>query len=362
MKRGDFFKITLITLSCLTFFSFTSTSCSAADQPVKMVRYTGHMPVGNFNTVAAEKFIKEVEEKTKGTLKFTYYPAGQLAMDVKAIELCQRGAIEMAQMFPSRAVGMIPESDLVYPFFDDPDWYARRLFDPAGGGGLWSKIIVPKFQEKNLHLLPGPLYSPEHSMLTKKKIAKMEDYKGLKIRTSSRAMGAAVESWGASGVVLTSAETYQALQRLTIDGALSGITSIRSRKWFEVADNVQLLWMACTSLDTAVNMKFWKGLSNDQRHIIQEAMRSSTIWAWEQSIDELNGDIQFLKTKKLDVVDFKRAHAAEWEKMKNSAMVALSKEIGPTVGKATWDESLRFMNATQKGTKTWQEILKTMPW
>ena len=161
---------------------------------------------------------------------------------------------------------------------------------------------------------------------------------------------------------MTSSETYQALQRLTIDGALSGITSVRARKWFEVADYVQLLWMACTSLDTAVNLKFWKGLTNDQRTIIQEAMRSSTIWAWEQSIEELNGDIEFLKSKKLQVVDFKKAHAAEWEKMKNAAMVALAKEIGPTVGKATWDDAMRFMSATQKGTKTWPEILKTMPW
>ncbi len=364
MKESRMFTSISLIIVFLLVLIFISAAHSASTPPTKTVniRLTGHMPVGNYNTTAAEKFMQEAEKMSNGSLKFTYYPAGQLAMDVKAIELCQRGAIEMAQIFPSRAVGMIPESDLVYPFFDDPDWYARRMFDVSSGGGLWHKIIIPKFQQKNLHLLPGPLYSPEHSMLTKKKIVTMDDYKGLKIRTSSRAMGAAVESWGAQGVVMTSSETYQGLQRNVIDGALSGLTSIRSRKWFEVADHVQLLWMACTSLDTAVNLAFWKSLSPEHRKIIEEAMRSSTIWAWEKSIEEVRGDIEFLKSKKLQLVDFKKTYPAEWGKMKDSAMAALAKEIGPTVGKATWDQAMQFMNATEKSNKTWQEILKTMPW
>jgi TRAP-type C4-dicarboxylate transport system substrate-binding protein len=364
MKKSKVLAVALITLTCLSFLILTNTTYAASAPPAKSIniRFTGHMPTIHHNTAAALRFIDEVEKRSNGILKFTYYPAGQLAMDVKAIELCQRGAIEMAQTFPSRASGIIPEGDLLYPYFDDPDWYARRLYDTSGGGGLWYKIIIPKFQAKNLHLLPGPLNTPEHSGLTKKKVVKMDDYKGLKIRISSRAIGAAIASWGAQAVVMSSSETYQALQRNTIDGALSGVTSIKDRKWYEIADHVQLLWMACATLDTLVNMNFWKGLSDDHRNIIREAARNSTIWSWEQAIAELNGDIEFLKSKGLNVIDFKQAYTGEWVKMKDAAMGGLAKEIGPTVGKATWDETMRCMNNTQQSKKTWQEIFKTMEW
>jgi len=97
------------------------------------VRITGHMPVGQLCTVACERFIKDAETRSKGALKFIHYPAGQLAMDVKAFEMCKRGGIEMAQFFVNRAVGVVPETDLTVPYFDDPDWFARRMFDSPSG-------------------------------------------------------------------------------------------------------------------------------------------------------------------------------------------------------------------------------------
>ena len=124
MKRGIIFWIAL--LMAVALFS-PAAVLGQADKTAKTVniRITGHMPVGQVCSTACEMFIKEAEKKSNGALKFTYYPAGQLAMDVKAFEMCQRGGIEMAQFFTSRAVGSIPEGDLAYPYFDDPDWCWR---------------------------------------------------------------------------------------------------------------------------------------------------------------------------------------------------------------------------------------------
>jgi TRAP-type C4-dicarboxylate transport system substrate-binding protein len=321
------------------------------------------MPVGHHCTIAAEKFIKEAEKRSNGTLKFTYYPAGQLAMDVKAFQMCQRGGIEMAQFFTNRAVGLVPEVDLTVPYFDDPDTFARRMWDIAGGGGLFYKYLRPKFAQHGLYLLPGFMYSPEHSSITAKKpVHKMADYKGLKIRVSGRSLGVAVDSWGAKSVVMSSSEVYMALQRGTIDGANSGLTTFRSRKWYEVARHIQLLWEFTANLDMIANLKWWKSLTPEQRNAIEEALRVTAIWSWERAIKSVDEDIKFFKSKGLEVFDFLKSAPEEREKMKEATIAALEKKIRPTVGEAAWNDNLRMINAAKKGTRTWKEIMQSMKW
>ena len=89
MKRGIIFWVALSLAICL---SLPSAALAQADKTGKTVniRITGHMPVGQVCSTACEMFIKEAEKRSNGALKFTYYPAGQLAMDVKAFEMCQR--------------------------------------------------------------------------------------------------------------------------------------------------------------------------------------------------------------------------------------------------------------------------------
>jgi len=173
-------------------------SSSAPAQKVVEIKMAGHMPVGQNCTKASKMFQKEVEEKSNGTIKFTYYPAGQLAMDMKAFDLCKSGGVDMAEFFINRAVGVIPETSLgEVPCFDTPDQFTRRMMDKSSGGGLFYDVFRPAFAKHGLHLMPGFMYSPEHSNITKKPVHKMEDYQGMKLRVSGRATGIAVKSWGA---------------------------------------------------------------------------------------------------------------------------------------------------------------------
>jgi len=155
---------------------------------------------------------------------------------------------------------------------------------------------------------------------------------------------------------------YMALQRGTIDGANSGLTTFRSRKWFEVINHVQLLWELVASLDMIANLKWWNGLSPDLQKIIEESLRSSAIWSWEEAMKEVDGDIKFLTEKGLKVVDLKKAAPAEWEKMRLANLAAQEKLVGPTVGPEIWKEHVRMLNDTKGATKTWRQVLQTMKW
>jgi len=350
-------KVFLTTGLMLVLIFFTITVCMAESLKFK---FTGHMPVGHQCTIAAEKFVQEVSKRSNGQIEITYYPAGQLAMDKKALEMLQTGGIQMAQFFTNRAVGIIPEVQLTVPYFDDLDWFSRRLYDVESGGGLFLKYIKPAFEAKGIYVMPGFLYSPEHSTITKKPITKLADYEGLKIRSSGRELAIAVESWGAKSVVMSSADVYMALQRGTVDGANSGITSIISRKWYEVADNVQLLWELPSSLDVIVNLKWWNSLNDQQRSIIKESLRDTAIWSWQQTIDQVDKDIAFLKEKGLKVFDMKKEAPSEHEKMRQATIVALEKHLVGSSGitPELWKEHIGMLEKTRNGTLTWKEILR----
>ncbi|MBW2562176.1 MAG: hypothetical protein JRE40_15160 [Deltaproteobacteria bacterium] len=135
----------IIGILAVFFFVASLSVVTISNAEVLKFKLTGHMPVGHICTVAAEKFVKEVEKRSNGNIQITYYPAGQLARDVKALQMVQKGGIQMAQFFTNRGVGIVPEVQLTVPYFDDVDWFMRRLFDPQSGGGLCQKLLAPGF-------------------------------------------------------------------------------------------------------------------------------------------------------------------------------------------------------------------------
>jgi C4-dicarboxylate-binding protein DctP len=179
------------------------------------------------------------------------------------------------------------------------------------------------------------------------------------MRSSGREQGVAVDSWGARATVMSSADVYMALSRGTIDGANSGITSMISRKWYEAANYVQLLEELPSTLDIICNLKWWKSLTDEQRTIITESLRQESLWSFQQTISEYENDIKFLKSKGVQVFDFKRQAPAEHEKMRAATIKALEKHLVSSVGQAAWDDNIRMLNATKNGKRTWKDVIKS---
>ncbi|MEX6505879.1 TRAP transporter substrate-binding protein DctP [Jiella sp. M17.18] len=81
-----------------------------------------------------------------------------------------------------------------------------------------------------------------------------------------------LKAQGASPVAVDSSEVYTALQRGTLDGAVSGLSSIVSRKWYEVGKNITAIHYVPLVYPVQVNLNWWKGLTDQQRDIIKKAV------------------------------------------------------------------------------------------
>lgn len=107
-------------------------------------------------------------------------------------------------------------------------------------------------------------------MTTKKPIRKVEDFKGLTLKVSG-AMAQVVNSLGGEGAALPISETYMALQKGTIDGALVGYEGLKSFRFAEVVKYYTVLNSATwPSGHVEMNLDFYNKLPPDIRNIIDD--------------------------------------------------------------------------------------------
>ena len=350
--------IVVLLVAAVSLFAGYSGESHAKDITIKM---TGHMPVGHSVTLASQMFQKEVEKRSNGTMKFQYFPAGQLAMDMKAFELCKSGGVDMIEMFVNRTAGVIPESTLMdIPTFGDTGNFARQYYDTSSGGAIFINLLRPLFAKQGLYLMPGFLYSPEHCVITNRPVEKLSDYKGMKLRSPSICMGYAIQAWGAVPTVMGSSDVYLALQRGTIEGANSGVTTFVSRKWFEVASHVQYIHELAASVDVVVNMKFWEGLTPEQQNIIKESLRGAVIWSYEKAQSDVEGNIKFLRSKGVTLTDWLKEKPDELEKMRKVTLEKMDVEIPRLTGDSAWKAWKDSYAKSLKGSRGWKEVISTV--
>lgn len=326
----------------------------AANKVVK-IRLCSQMPVGHYNTVALDNFIKDAEKRSGGSLKFTHFPAGQLYKPEALVEVLPAGGVEMAQIAMDRHSGRIPVGNFASVPLQGFEQFYRWYYDTADGGGIHYEILQPEFAKDNMHLISTLLNTSDFAIITNKPVKKVADYKGLKIRASGRGLGAAVRSWGASAVVMSSSDVYLAIQRGTIDGAMSGHTSLTSRKWYEIANYVQDMDLGVFGFSLAANLKFWKSLAPDQKKAIEEAARATEIWLVDTALKGEVDSTDIMRKAGVEVWDWP---AAEHKKLKDLSNVGIAKVIKPDVGAALWNKAVNLMNNVKTATIPWKELLE----
>ncbi len=248
------------------------------------LRFPGTLPVEHQITKSQEMFKKLVEERTGGRVAVQIYPAGQLYSDKDLVDVVPRGGVEMAEVNTGMWTGLAPELGVfdMIGYFDDAQHLYRVQDDPEIRD-VMEKALEQKANTKFI----GWLAYAGRGPLTVKPVEKLEDWKGLKVRAHSEWCSYWLKALGASPVVMSSGEVYQALQRKTIDGVISGGTSYLQRKQHEVAkygiDNVIL---AEGIFAIVMNKDVWAKLPKDVQDAMLKAAGETTAWSRREAQKE----------------------------------------------------------------------------
>jgi TRAP-type C4-dicarboxylate transport system substrate-binding protein len=241
----------------------------AAAQDVTLRVHTFMPPVANpfkhFLTPWADKVAKD----SKGRIKVQLYPAMQLGG--KAPQLLQQvrdGVVDIVWTLPGFTPGvMVKDEVFELPFIHrDTRSSVMALQDFAD---MHLKQELAPYHPLLLHVHAGSLF------MTKDAIAKVDDFKGMKIRSPSRTGTWIIEALGATGVQLPLPELAPMLTKGTVNGAILTYEIAPAVKMQELTDYFTTLAgaqprMATTVFAFLMNKGKYESLPPDLRKVIDD--------------------------------------------------------------------------------------------
>ena len=202
----------------------------AAQAQTKLTLGHGAAP-GNPRHEAALKFAEVAKAKSAGRIEVQVAPSAQLGDDAAMVTAMRTGALDMSANSQGAVANAVPEyAAYGMPFLFTTSAQAFKLLD-----GPLGKELADKSAEKGLVVLGYWDNGIRHMTNSKKPIAKVEDLKGLKMRTPPDSVLVDImQSLGAEAQQIKFAELYVALQQGVVDGQENPLMNIHASKLYEV--------------------------------------------------------------------------------------------------------------------------------
>lgn len=264
-------------------------SASAADLTI---RFAWYMPPGTSVDTQSQEIAKKIESLSDGKIKVETYPAGSL---LKEANIGQGVANNTANMivsgmhwWASKAPAL--EWDTIPFLTTNASDLLKKLHGPLG------QDVNKELNRFNTEVIGWSFYGYAESYINTKHPVKVpSDLKGLKMRSEGRLSAIFLRSQGATPMAMDSSEVYTAMQRGTLDGAASGLSSFVSRKWYEVGNYVTAIHYVPLVYPVQVNKQWWMGLTKKQRDTISKAVASTEGDAVSLIEEEFKHDIALMK-------------------------------------------------------------------
>jgi TRAP-type C4-dicarboxylate transport system substrate-binding protein len=262
MRRDSLVKC-LIVAFVVSLFLWVSGPVGAQEKVYKL-RYSNFFPPAHAKSQLSEQWCKEIEKRTNGRVKITYFAGNTLAPAGQAYDAAVKGIADISHCLFAYAMGRTPMLEIIdYPLGYTSGLQATRLIN----------AFYKKFKPKELDDVKV-LYLDAHGpglIQTKKPIAKIEDIKGLRIKCTG-INAKIVQAYGGVPVTMPITETYDALQKGLADGILLPTEGLKGWKFGELIKcSVKNYGIAYTVGQYVVmNKNTWNSLPPDIQKIIEQ--------------------------------------------------------------------------------------------
>src|SRR5437868_6337954 len=153
----------------------------------------GTIDEGDFRDRLCRKFAAEVEQRTKGALKFTIYPNSSLMKTNSQFSALRRGALDLSLVPLSYAGGEVPETNIGLMPALVPSYEVGSKWKTSEVGKMLSSVLA----EKGI-LVVSWIWQAGGVASRTKALVTPEDAKGMKVRGGSREMDMMFKDAGAS--------------------------------------------------------------------------------------------------------------------------------------------------------------------
>ncbi len=267
----------ILGLTLLMSASTKAAPAAAAEKTITLT-YATAWPPGHPFSIPDVAWIKKVEKESDGRLKIKPYWAGSLVGLPAAYTEVVNGVADIVLFFSAfTREGFNLDKMISYAYFGVSNVdTARRIFYE-----LWAKYPELKKEYAGVKVLATHSITPYNVGTVKRPIRKLEDFGGLSLK-ATQAHIKVLAKLGAEGIAIPMGETYLAMQKNTIGGALFPYEALRSHKFAEVVKYYTLLNMAVgPNPHRGMNWASWNKLPPD----LQKVLENNIEW-WGKRIDQ----------------------------------------------------------------------------
>lgn len=295
MKRAKLLAAVVVTLVMVSVWGSTVSA-----KRIKWKMATS-WPAGILNQKVCDMFAKEVYDMSGGRLQIKVYPAGKLIGALEVFDAVRMGTIDMASSTPAYWIGKTEAADFFRSCVFGMEAIERLAWMYEGEGMALYEEMYAKFGFGAT--FPMGILWPEVLAWANKPIRSMDDFKGLKFRTSGY-WGEILADAGASVVMLPGGEVYEALQRNVIDAAefaTPGIDKILA--FYEISTHMLVpgVHQPSSMMDIIISKKSWKKLPPDLKAIVKNAAMAITLRSLTIGLVEDTEALEFFKEKGVNI-------------------------------------------------------------
>ena len=279
-------------------------------KPIELT-YSIFFPAPHKNTILANEWAKEVEKRTQGRVKITLFPGGTLTPADKCYDGVVKGISDIGMSVLGYTRGKFPLTEVI----DLPLGYKNGLSATLLVNRYYQQFKPKEFSEVKV------LYFHAHGpgiLHTKKPVYKLEDLKGLRIRSTGLS-AKVVTALQAIPVAMPMGETYDALKRGMAEGSMAPMEALEGWKWGEVVKYTTESYGSAysTAFFVVMNLEKWNSLPSEI----------------QQTVEKINQE-WVEKTGKL------------WDEIDQSGK-AFSQRLGNQIISLSREENERWAKATQ---------------
>ncbi|MEW9674108.1 DctP family TRAP transporter solute-binding subunit [Ammoniphilus sp. 3BR4] len=287
---------------------------------------TENSPVGQ----AMLEFKQIVEEKSGGKIKVQTFPGSQLGDDKQMIDALKAGTLEMSTPTTAPVVGTVKDFGIFdLPFtISSPEVADKVLASPVG------QKLLDKLPEQGLIGLTYWEYGFRNLTNNVQPVAKVEDFKGLKIRTQQNNIHIDVfNALGANATPMAYSEVFSGLESGAIDGQENPVGAIEDNKYNEVQKYLSLTNHIYSPIALLMSKKFWDQLSDEEKKIIQEAAIQAGENEKKKVREQAQQSVTNLQNAGMEVNEFSAEEIAKAKEIIQPVIDKHSKELDQEIVK-----------------------------
>lgn len=254
-------------------------SLASAQQPI-VLRFGHNLGVGTPTDLGGKRFVKLVEERSKGSIIIKDYPAGQLGNEQQMLEGLQIGTIDMAGVVGSTYGNVLPEANVLglLFLFRDLDHMKKTMSGPVG-----QELSVALQKKTSMHVIDATWYLGTRQLTSATPVKTPSDMVGMKIRVVPvPVFEAGWRAVGATPTPIDFKDLFTALQTHVVDAQENPLAVSKSAGVQLVLKNLSLTDHVINNIILSMGDDTYRRLKPEQIELIKGAARDAGVYMEEE--------------------------------------------------------------------------------